>query len=62
MKSQDVKDWWVSCAAFTCKVRTRGTIIVDAAPIARRWIGQNFLRFLAYYGAEREDLADWGDE
>lgn len=51
-----MKEWWVSCPAFTCWVKTEGTRIVDAAPIARRWIGQNFLRFLSYYGAEREEL------
>jgi len=51
-----MKEWWVSCKAFTCWVKTDGTRIVDAAPIARKWIGQNFLRFLSYYGAEREEL------
>jgi hypothetical protein len=53
------REWWVSCKAFTCWVKTageHGTKIIDAAPIAKRWIGQNFLRFIAYYNAERKLL------
>ncbi len=50
------KEWWVSCPRFTCWIKTRGNIIIDTAPIARKWINQNFIRFLAYYNAERECL------
>ena len=52
----DTKEWWVSCPKFTCWVKTRGTIILDAAPVAKKWIGKNFLRFLAYYDAERRQI------
>ena len=48
-------DWWVSCPKFTVWVRTaseHGTKILDAAPILRKWIGQNFWRMVAYYEAE----------
>jgi len=52
----DTKEWWVSCKAFKCSIKTRGNIILDASPIAKKWIGKNFLRFLAYYGAERKQI------
>jgi hypothetical protein len=54
----DIKDWWVSNKIFTCWVRTRGNIIIDAAPIAKRWVGQSFSRFMAYYGSKKEELKD----
>ncbi len=53
------RDWWVSCDRFTCWVRTAGsagTKILDAAPILKKWVGQNFFRMLAYYGAKYEPL------
>ncbi len=37
---EEYNEWWVSCEAFTCWVKTRGTKIVDAAPIAKKWKGQ----------------------
>lgn len=53
-KEEDT-EWWVSCKIFTCWIKTagrHGTKIVDAAPIAKRWIGQNFIKFCAYYGID----------
>jgi hypothetical protein len=37
---EQYNEWWVSCEAFSCWVKTRGTKIVDAAPIAKKWKGQ----------------------
>lgn len=51
-----MKEWWVSCPAFTCWVKTKGNWIVGAAPIVKRWIGQSFSRFIAYYDAEKERI------
>jgi hypothetical protein len=48
-------EWFVSCKAFTCWVKTKGqhgTIIVDGAPIVKGWIGKNFYRFVAYYSID----------
>jgi hypothetical protein len=56
MTQEDTKEWWVSCKAFTCWMQTRGTRIIAAAPIAQKWVGKNFLRFLAYYDAERRQI------
>lgn len=53
-KEEDT-EWLVSCKIFTCWIKTagrHGTKIVDAAPIAKRWIGQNFIKFCAYYGID----------
>ena len=51
-------EWWVSCPTFTVWVKTRGTIIVDTAPIIKKWIGQNFFRMVSYYGAEKHRILD----
>jgi hypothetical protein len=51
-ENEEFREWWVSCPVFTVWVKTIGTRIVDAAPIVKRWIGQNFFRFVSYYSAE----------
>jgi hypothetical protein len=38
--TMNTKEWWVSCNAWTCYVETQDKIIIDAAPILRRFIGQ----------------------
>jgi len=51
----DFMEWWVSCPKFTVWVKTAGkagTKIIDGAPIIRKWIGQNFYRFVSYYQAD----------
>lgn len=60
----EFRDWWVSCPAFTCWVRTAGgagTKIIDGAAIINKWIGQNFLRFISHYNAKWERLEEKHD-
>ena len=56
MEIPSCQEWYVTCPQFTCWTKTRGTIIIDGAPIIKKWVGKNFLRFLAYYNAERTEL------
>jgi hypothetical protein len=49
---EEFTEWWVSCPIFTVWVKTTGTKILATAPIAKKWIGQNFFRFVAYYNAD----------
>jgi hypothetical protein len=54
-EKEEFREWWVSCPAFTVWVKTAGgagSKIIDGAPIIRKWIGQNFFRFVSYYNAE----------
>lgn len=55
-EGEDIKEWWVSCKVFTCWAKTHGNIIIETAPIAKKWIGQSFSRFISYYEAEKEEL------
>lgn len=48
-----MKEWYVTCKAFTCWIKTHDGIIIASAPIANRWIGQSFSKFLDYYKAEK---------
>jgi len=51
----EFREWWISCPIFTVWVKTagkNGTKIIDGAPIVKKWIGQNFFRFVSYYNAE----------
>lgn len=34
--------WWLSNEKMTVRVVTRGKIIIDAAPVVRKFIGQPF--------------------
>jgi len=59
VSEKDFREWRVSCSIFTVWVKTagkNGTKIIDGAPIIRKWIGQNFHRFVAYYQADVKSL------
>lgn len=48
-------EWYVSCKAFTCWVKTvgqHGSKIIDAALIMKRFIGQNFNRICCQLGID----------
>ena len=34
------KSWWLSCSRFTIKAIVKSGVIVDAAPIVKRFVGQ----------------------
>ncbi len=54
--------WWVSCTRFTIRVSTINGIIKEAAPIARKFIGQDFRNLLkwasGFGGLQYQDLDD----
>ena len=56
-----ITDWWVSNPRMTFWVRTHDEVIIDAAPIARRFVGQPFRNLVRWMrrigGAEYVQLA-----
>lgn len=54
---QETSEWWVSCNNFTCWIKTRDGVIIDSAPIAKRWIGQSMFKFVDYYQMEVSRLS-----
>lgn len=44
-----MKRWWISSIRATFCIETQNGIIVKAAPIARRFIGQHIKRLLKWF-------------
>lgn len=44
--------WYVSCKNFTCEVTEKNGIIIESAPILKRWIGQSFYKMCNYWNVD----------
>lgn len=57
--------FWVSCPRLTVCVTTRDGIIVGAAPVVQRFVGQRFealLSWLSKFGQVRHEKLSSSDE
>lgn len=43
-----LEKWWVSCRIFTVQVNVRGGVVVEAAPIVSKFLGQPFWRLQSW--------------
>lgn len=50
------RDWWVSCPQFTVWVQTSNGIILDSAPIVRRFIGQPLINLIRWKNCELREI------
>ena len=50
------RDWWVSCPQFTVWARTSNGIILDSAPIVRRFIGQPLTNLIRWKNCDVQEI------
>jgi hypothetical protein len=53
-----MKRFWISCRIFTVKVNVEDGVIVQAAPIVRKFVGQPLANLLKWQKCRVVDLDD----